>query len=789
MVQVDLISDLDALPNILSALYQRLYCPYLVTSTEATPTKPRKAKEWLGTLDRTGDMKWNDAAQVVPLDRLLAAAHRYPGHGISISSSRLLAPGWHPVILDVDVDADFIIDQLRLLLPDGIAAWAGRNAGTIMGRSPTPLSLKSILQEVNPSDRLLGGETNLYFGDELAKLQTAKGGEKPKIEIISRRELHCILPPTLHLEASDAEGREVRYRWIEGCARLDQTNALDLPIIEPWHLLAVYQYIKTQNSVFMESVREMAEGNWYTNMTGGTLYLAAEGWPADWIEAYYRFLMLKRGPQFSTPERRRELTTAVVGAIAKVRAENKKPSEPKGVARQSADAEMFDWLREAYPIENLANIAGNLCHWNGTSWDDLRGHHSEQGGIGYLFLKVVAEFPNYRHSYVRDAIKSFLLTAGTSLDRTQPPSVIAFADGIYDPAIDLFRPEERTDYVNGRLKQPWLPNVATPIYDSFIQNLLLPPSDIEGLTPECHEQAIHLINEWYGHALLPLPRAQLALFILGVAGVGKSVAARVGEGVFPRSWISGVQSDMLHDSNAIRDFAKIRLNVSSEMKGLQRKHVDNFKRITGGDPVDMKILYSDRAAQIASARLMFFGNEMGELDDVAGDIERRMMILRTTNIKPATVDRFEDVIIKADGEALPTKWAKACHDMIKRGHFAIPAYSQAEVRTAVSDGSVFNTWLEDVVEPLGPDEPNTQGVNLNTLYLTFQEYAEESGHKFVMTRTQFKARLVSKGHIQQPVTTFGGREFRRSIRPYRLRIVNDQALERAEFKQKQKEAF
>ena len=207
------------------------------------------------------------------------------------------------------------------------------------------------------------------------------------------------------------------------------------------------------------------------------------------------------------------------------------------------------------------------------------------------------------------------------------------------------------------------------------------------------------------------------LYIIGKPNTGKSVMFKVLTQLVPKGWHSSIALEQFGDPNSLVQMATAYFNVANEA-GRRSKDVDDvLLRVTVGEPVAIKLLYANKLQAVLPTRLIFQGNLVPDTTDATGAIQRRILMIRTTDVQPEkSIPFFERLLLKERAGIL-AKFARAYKRMVERGHIEEPSYGRAIVERSRLESNSAILWMEESCDLVNDIEDGMHNQELFDHYL------------------------------------------------------------------------
>ncbi|WNY15164.1 DNA primase/polymerase/helicase [Rhodococcus phage MacGully] len=343
--------------------------------------------------------------------------------------------------------------------------------------------------------------------------------------------------------------------------------------------------------------------------------------------------------------------------------------------------------------------------------------------------------------------------ADDPIDRSEfdrDPLLIGVANGVVDftaaksgarvSAEDLLRPGTPEDMVFENTEVEYRPGARHPLWDSYLDTFLPDP------------EYRRFVRKVLGYSLIGGNPRRLMVFLQGKTSTGKSTmirAVEVASGGYSTTVAANALFRERQDAGPAPEVLAAmpkRMIFSSEIGNHNRLHADVIKRLTGGDTLSARALYSNTmVTRTPMFTPLIATNSEPTIQDGDAALWRRLLVLPFDRQVPEETvprDRIEDspAALEAvlawliDGLAdylaeglAPDTWPEIC---IKR---------EKEFISGTSELQSF------IAQHLRPDEGSR--VDAQQLYETYQSWcaAERMDRRDVLTRTKFTRRLGENG--------------------------------------------
>jgi P4 family phage/plasmid primase-like protien len=233
---------------------------------------------------------------------------------------------------------------------------------------------------------------------------------------------------------------------------------------------------------------------------------------------------------------------------------------------------------------------------------------------------------------------------------------------------------------------------------------------------------------------------QKLLFLKGGGGNGKGTLARVLTSIHDPEAVSAIAVTDLGDERKRSSLVGKLVNVSGEQSRLQTIADTYLKKITGGDPIDIRKLYGETEPNVRlSVRFIELVNEMPATSDTSDALRRRMIILNCPN-KVTNPCIHMDAKLLAERAGILLRWVRALQRLYARGEFDIPQSSIDQVDEYLRENDLVRMWVEDRCEDT--DAPVDNG----DLYGDFRGWLDANGFTYKVSSVSWGKRMCSLGY-------------------------------------------
>lgn len=268
-----------------------------------------------------------------------------------------------------------------------------------------------------------------------------------------------------------------------------------------------------------------------------------------------------------------------------------------------------------------------------------------------------------------------------------------------------------------RLGITYDPEAKCPRYDQLISSTLMGD-----------EKCIALVDEFAALTLIPHMGFQVALYLVGEGGSGKSSILRVVEMVHDPNAVSTTPLDKVDDERHRTDIANKLVCISYDVQTQKRVFGETFTRITGEDSITTRRLYHEVDGRVQPS-VRFIGSmnpDMPGFIAAPDALQRRLLLVpcgtRVDNPDPDLFDK-----LKAEKAGILARYVRALKRLLERKRFDIPECVRDEVREYVSYQDAFDAYAAERLR-------RSQGTTpVAEIALDFNDWADQHGEKHLST--------------------------------------------------------
>ena len=292
------------------------------------------------------------------------------------------------------------------------------------------------------------------------------------------------------------------------------------------------------------------------------------------------------------------------------------------------------------------------------------------------------------------------------------------------------------------------PNFTHPEWESYLDTFLPDP------------KYRRYVRKVFGYAFMGGNPQRRIIFIHGGTSTGKStiiesVQAAVGDyaGTIEINSLFRQKRDAGPMPEIIAAFPR-RMIFASEVGNRNRLHSDVIKRLTGGDSISARALYSNVVVQqVPMFTPIIATNSMPTIEDGDAALWRRLLVLPFDTSVP--LGSVKTNPIKENPEALRAvlSWlVDGLLDYLMEGlDNDLPTAVARRRELFIAGTSTFQTFLSEMIRPAAGGKVST-----NNLYDLYRQWAKREDVQQTMSRREFGARMRENGHIPKSATVRKG---------------------------------
>lgn len=351
---------------------------------------------------------------------------------------------------------------------------------------------------------------------------------------------------------------------------------------------------------------------------------------------------------------------------------------------------------------------GTMYRWTGTHWQAVPVHELERDAVKFLAVNA----PDKCSERTAASCAATAVLDAAPLDDPLPNLVPVQNGEIWLRDLSM-RPHDKEHCLTYCLSCFFEPFATAPTFLEFLEAAL--PDD----------EVREYLQEFAGYTLLPDTRHQLACWLIGSGGNGKSTFAQIMQALHSKP--VSMSLDGL-DGFKLGGLVGASLVYCDETPA--RIDEQRLKTLISGDAIQVDRKYRDAITIRPTAKWIVSGNSLPAISDHSDGFWRRWIIV-PFNVKPAAPrPLLAETIIDSELSGV-LNWAlDGLKRLLDRGSFPpLPEALQAAQHAGKRQSNSVAAWLEDVdlVEAEGRDG----GFAKSTIYTAYAVWCGKNGMKAV----------------------------------------------------------
>lgn len=240
--------------------------------------------------------------------------------------------------------------------------------------------------------------------------------------------------------------------------------------------------------------------------------------------------------------------------------------------------------------------------------------------------------------------------------------------------------------------------------------------------------AADFLQEFAGYSLTPDVRHEIAIWMQGAPGSGKSTVLTGLQAMLgARSGLLGL-ADVERSRFALANLPGKTLVVSTEQPDnfINASHVLNA--LISGEPITVEQKFKDAIIVTPRVKIIWAMNNLPRVNDANNGIMRRVKVIRFPNLPDDQRDPdLKDRILQEGAGIL--NWALIGLDRLRlRGKFEIPQVVQAATREFQEKNDIPQMFLDEAGAKIDLTDPTCR-TGAQDLYDRYADWCKRNGHK------------------------------------------------------------
>ena len=617
---------------------------------------------------------------------------KYKDFGIGLALGTKITEEFQ--LVAVDVDSDDLVPTVTHVLEKEGPSKKGKKGVTIFVLSPFNIKNTKI-KRLTPE----------------GKIDT-----RPSVEILAEGS-QTVIPPTIHPEG-------MAYKWIG--PSLDKIDLQSLPILDQFKLDEIISHCSGKGSHFKD-LNDMVwkgvggGGNTHDVCVTAVACMVSRGWDdnsiRDRIHRAKKEACERSDSKYEWPQANRTIQEWIDSAKTK-------GMDSKNVKKVPPERLMAEWSLGYLGGKDVVKcVQSKLRQYKNGYWPEVNVPE---------LIKTMYEFDQNLRERDAKAATSILHTMTNDLSFNESPQQkICLLNGTLNIRTGRLEQWSPDDELLHQLNFEWDDDARCPLYDKVIKQTFNQDRD-----------TIWLWDEFCAYTLINDIAFQRVLFLKGSGGNGKGTIARVLRNMHNPAAVGSVAITDLKDERKRTSLVGKFVNISGEQSRLNVVSDTYLKKITGGDPIDIRKLYGEVQNNVVlSVRFLELVNEMPATSDSSYALKRRIIILDCPNKVEEPDFNLDKKLIKERPGVL-RRWVQALKRLYERGDFYVPEKSKTLVQEYMIENDPIEYWFKERTEPVPKIEKMTPS---RDLYADFRSWAQEMGYKYTPPEVVWGKKLTELG--------------------------------------------
>lgn len=548
---------------------------------------------------------------------------------------------------------------------------------------------------------------------------------KPSIELLAYGS-QTVVPPSIHPEG-------MRYEWWQHS--LLDTNIETWPLVTDSVLDEIAaichgtgEHFNALNTMVWLGVD--GGGNTHDICVSATASLVGRGWAdsdiLDRIQRAKQASVERSGNTYDWPNAdetiREWIESARRKGIGEVRVVREKKAPPERL--------MAEWgLASLGGPEAVRTVSGLLRRYHDGHWPmvDVPALHRAMYAFDPFLKKRDAESAVAILATLTEA-RDFGRTEGLEPRDDPKRQRICLTNGTLNLRTGQVEPWSSDHEILHQIDVEWDDFAECPLYD-YVSKFAFNNDQV----------AIETWDEYCALTLVDDMTFQKVLFLRGPGGNGKGTLARVLRNLHSPSAIGSVAVTDLNDERKRTSLVGKLVNISGEQSRFNTVADTYLKKITGGDPIDVRRLYGETLNNVSlTVRFVELVNEMPATNDATQALRRRLLLLDCPN-KVINPDQDMDRKLLVEKPGILRRYVIALHRLYQRGYFNTSKFSQDEIDAYLTENDPIIYWL---VERTQEDKLGTPS---RDLWADFNTWQVDMGYPRKVPEVIWGRRLTTLG--------------------------------------------
>lgn len=306
-------------------------------------------------------------------------------------------------------------------------------------------------------------------------------------------------------------------------------------------------------------------------------------------------------------------------------------------------------------------------------------------------------------------IKAFRFIADERFDRDE--NLLVFDDCTLDFLTGERRGHLPENYRTSKLPFAYDADAKSPAWDKFLSTTI-------------SEEVAGFLQEFAGYAITGLTRYEVAIWLYGPPGGGKSTLIAGLEAMLgAQCGVLGL-SDIETSNFGLTNLPGKTLVISTEQPAHFIKSAHIVNALISGERINVDRKFRDPITFSSRCKILWAMNELPRVDDKGAGIFRRVKLVHFPAIDEAQRDPAVKEEIQQSGMAI-LNWAlPGLRRLLSRGHFDVPSVVNAATEFYRINNDLPRMFIEERCEV-----DSAEKIQAQKLYEAYREWCSDTGHK------------------------------------------------------------
>jgi len=323
--------------------------------------------------------------------------------------------------------------------------------------------------------------------------------------------------------------------------------------------------------------------------------------------------------------------------------------------------------------------------------------------------KVAVKVDNALINSLYNLVKAHRFIQDSQFDRDR--SLLVFDDCTFDFLTSELRGHLPENYRTTKLPFAYNATASSECWQRFLADVV-------------SEEVALFLQEFAGYAITGLTKYEIAVWLYGLPGGGKSTFIAGLEAMLgAQCGVLGL-SDIETSNFGLTNLPGKTLVISTEQPAHFIKSANIVNAIISGERITVDRKFRDPIAFAPQCKVLWAMNELPRVDDRGAGIFRRVKLVNLPPIDEAKRDPRIKEEIQQSGMAI-LNWALVgLRRLMERGRFEVPTVVESATKHYQLANDITRTFIEERCEL-----DQSFKTLAKTLYESYSEWCKETGHK------------------------------------------------------------